>query len=326
MKAPARNIMIYNLKMRSIRDFPTALKGSYQAFAAKPLYILSSFFVDILFFLLFGIAYSFFGMKMMESLIDINTLVSRMNEDFALVSSGAYNNTVIASLMEQQHVLMEHLTTIAISAAWIILITYILWCMLQGINWHSTAGAAQKKRPRFTVYLRRFSLLNLVWLLLALLAGYGAYKLSVYNTVSRIMLVSQNTINYLMLAALVVIFYFAVVSYVLAGENSFGRALKGAFALGVRKADIYGFLFLLTAIKLAAIYLIISLISQGFVVSVLLNLVLMLPVLSWSRLAFVMAGSHAGDGGAGTAGDGKGKTKKSGTGGSQNKRRKKKKG
>lgn len=265
---------------------------SYRRFITSPLYILSSLFVDLLFFLLFGVAYSYLGGAITENLVEINGIITRLNADLGAVSSGTADETLLASILGQKAALMGYMKSIALLAALMILITYLLWCVFQGINWHLASWVSHQKKTSFIDYLRKFSLLNLAWLALSLLAVYITYRLSIYNAMSRVMLVSQGAINYLMLLLLLAVFYFAAISYMFASKKGTVESLKMSFVWGIKKFHIYAPVFGLSAAKLVIVYLFIIFLNIGFFFAVMLNVLLMIPILAWGRLSLHEVGKH----------------------------------
>ncbi|PIN85885.1 hypothetical protein COV19_07380 [Candidatus Woesearchaeota archaeon CG10_big_fil_rev_8_21_14_0_10_44_13] len=293
--------------MKYLKEMQSHIADSFRIFIRNPIFILSSFFVDLLFFLLFGIVYSFFSSGMIEHLIEVNNLIGELNSQLSAITAGSEDNAVLSAIMQQQSVVMEHLKWIGIYVGLIVVSTYILWCIFQGINWHLASWVTHKKKTHFYVYLGRFSLLNLIWLIALGLIGYITYKLSVYNAMATITVISQNSINYLMLFLAAVLLYLAVVSYSFSAKEGFLGSLKNAFVLGVRKARFYAASYLLVALAVFLVYLLISLLNLGLVAAVLVDLVIMLPMFAYGRVLFLSISSGESGGESGKEKVGKGK-------------------
>lgn len=273
--------------MKHLKEIHKYLSGSFKTCGKNPLFILSSFFVDILFFFLFGIIYSFFSSGIMEHLVEVNVIIGEINSKLAVLSAGIEDNAVLTIIMAQQEVISAHVKSIAILAAGVVLSTYILWNIFQGINWHLASWVNHRKKHHFLKYLGKFSLLNLVWLVVLALIAFATYKISVYNTMAKIAIVGQNTINYFMLFLAAVLFYFAVVSYSFSAKETFFKSMKKTFVCGFWKAKLYVPAYLFIALLIVVIYYIISLLRLDITYSVPLNLLFMLPVFAYGRVLFL---------------------------------------
>ena len=261
--------------------------SSFMIFIKNPLFILSSFFADLLLFLIFSFVYSFFSTGIMERIIEVNDIMAGLNQQLVTITQGIEDNAALSAVMAGQQVIVEHVKEIVILAIGLMISTYILWSIFQGISWHLASWAAYGKKIHFLKYLGRFSLLSLVWFIALALIGYATYKVSVYNELSRFMIIGQETINYLMLFLVAVMFYFAVISYSFAAKNSFLISLKNAFVFGIRRIHHYLPTYLSIALLLVIIYFAISLLNLDLIKTVFLNLLLMLPVFAYGRVLFL---------------------------------------
>lgn len=277
-----------------IKETYSHIRGSFKTMMSNPLFILSSFFVDLLFFFLFGIVYSFFSSGLIEKLMEVNSIIGELNSQLSAITAGAEDSAILSSVMQQESVIMEHVKAIAFYAAAILISTYILWCVFQGISWHIASWISSRKKTHFLRFLGKFSLLNLVWLAGVVFIAYITYKLSVYNAMTKIALVSQDVINYSLLFMAFVLFYFAVVSYSFVSREGFLGSLKNAFVLGVKRAKSYAFAYFFVALIVVLIYSAVSLLKLGLVASVLMNIVLMLPVFAYGRVLFLGISGSAG--------------------------------
>lgn len=272
--------------MKYAKELRNYITSSYRTVNKRPFFTLQSFFVDLLFFVLFSVLYSFFSTGIIEHLIDVNNVIAEVNSQIALLATGIEDNAALSFLAAQQEVITGHIRSIAMLAIGILVSTYILWCIFQGINWHLASWVSHRK-VHFLRFLGKFSLLNLVWLAALILIGYATYRVSVYNAMARIAVVGQNTLNYLMLLLVFVLFYFAVVSYSFAARKSFLDALKDAFVFGVRKAKFYVPAYVMIALLLAVIYFVVSLFRLNLMITVPLNLLFMLPAFAYGRVLFL---------------------------------------
>lgn len=270
--------------MKYLKSLYNHLVSSFRVLVKNPLLVLSSFFVDILFFLLFSYVYSFFSMGIMERIVEVNDIMTGLNQQLLTITQGIEDNVALSAVMSGQSVIVGHVKVIAMLALGLIISTYILWSIFQGISWHLASWAASGKKIDFWRYLARFSLLNLVWFAMLTLIGYLTYRLSIYNELSRLMIIGQETINYLMLFLVAVMSYFAVISYGFAAKRSFFGSLKNAFVFGIKRMHHYLPAYLSIALLLAVIYYAVSLLELDLLAEVLLDLLLMLPALAYGRV------------------------------------------
>lgn len=279
--------------MKYLKEICGHIGSSFRLMIRNPLFIMSSFFVDLLFFLLFGIIYSFFSSGMIDHLLDVNSIIGQLNSQLSAITAGTEDNAVLSAIMEQQALMMEHVKWIAIYAAAILVSTYILWCIFQGINWHLASWVTHGRKTHFLGYLGKFSLIDAVWTVLLVLMAYLTYRVSIYNAMAKITVVSQDFINYLMLFLVAVLLYFAVVSYSLSARETLWGSLKGSVIFGVKKAKFYLVAYVLAALLMGIVYSAVYMLKLGLVASVLIDIVLMFPVFAYGRLLFLeISGKH----------------------------------
>ena len=130
---------------------------------------------------------------------------------------------------------------------------------------------------------QRFSALSLIWAAIFLVLYIIIVKISALLTVGSIELVSVELLARMLGVALLIVLYFASISYSLL-DIKLKEALKETFVIGIKKAAVAIPAFLLIIIKFYVLYGLIMLLGLELVPKVVLGLIFFLPLTAWARL------------------------------------------
>lgn len=264
--------------------FYKPLTDSYKVFKDIP-FIAKSALVDIAFFAVFAVVYTFFSLKIVDILNSVNIIISEMSSSMPADSSVPTQESMLA-LASQKEVFMQNFRELAILFLLLMLCTYLLWCIFQGMSWWLAHKKAGNKMP-FLGYLGRFSLLSLLWAVVFLIISFVVIKYSDIINIANIEVVNAEMLAAVLGIILAVVLYFAFVSYSIA-EKKLLSLLKMTFLDGIKKAKYYAPIYLLMLAKMFVAVEVILLLSLDIIATVLIGLVVVVMILMWGRMGFVL--------------------------------------
>lgn len=193
------------------------------------------YIMDILFILLAVFSFAALQMKIIDRIQAMSDMV--MEElsaasgeaiDMTEVDSSMFND-IMASSPEISRMFSE---AILFFIALVVLL-YLIWSFFQGINW-SMSNRVYHRKHDWVAYMKRFFGINLLWFFIFMLVLYIWFSITFYNMKSFIPLINQTALNWIMALILMVLAYFAIISYVLAYHHSTWKSFGSAFSHGYR--------------------------------------------------------------------------------------------
>jgi hypothetical protein len=163
-----------------------------------------------------------------------------------------------------------------------VLLTYILYSLFQGFIWKFSFDL-DKKKTDYLPYIKRFFLINLFWLLLFIVYQIIDFILLYidilnqnHNSVFRLSMISQLLI--------LIIIYFAFISYVRIRKETVKRSIGESFKIGIHKFP----LFVITYIFIAALFglsnLLLSALSTiNNTIMIITGIIIVLPLMVFTR-------------------------------------------
>lgn len=145
-----------NKRRVSMRALISAVDKTVSAIKEKPLHVLLSIAVDILFLM----AYGFFIPPLTEQTIKEATVLA---ETLVGQNTGRERLTLFGALWQDPKVVFTTITLLAVFFA--------IYAVFQGINWQ-TAHEISKKQTSFWRYIKSFAVVNLLWI-----PWFVAYKI-----------------------------------------------------------------------------------------------------------------------------------------------------
>ncbi len=239
---------------------------------------------DLGFFAAFAIIYTFFSLRIVDVLNRINIIISAMSGSLPS-GSGMPDNGTMTALAAHKDILMENFTRLLLLLLLLALCTYAIWCVFQGTSWW-LAHQRLRNRVSWCRYQQRFSIMSLAWAAVFLLIAYGLVKLSGLAVVGSVELISVETLAKLMGIMLLIVLYFAFVTFSML-DRKLKDAVKGAYTAGIINAKHFVPAYALIIIKTAVVYAILMLAGLDLFWTVLLGLALFIPLAAWARVMFV---------------------------------------
>jgi len=238
----------------------------------KPLLLFGSL-VDMVFFIIYGFLTSPFFFTIVTNVNTIGTIIQQRAIDF---TRSAANNPSIINLLFTDPTLKGLTQELLLAYLLLGLLTYVLYVAFQGFNWN-LARVINGHKKELGKYFKGFWKVNIVWFLLFVVYHFMDLIASLRQTVASgsVVLSPTNTLGIIAKVFLVIVVYFALISY-----NTL--SVKSAFRDGFKKAKVYLPKYIVIALVFILINYIIIIIPD-LITSFIVGIVLFLPSLTWAR-------------------------------------------
>lgn len=161
----------------------------------------------------------------------------------------------------------------------------VLWILFEGVAWKKSYALTGKK-VSWPLFYGRFSLATLFWSVVFFATLIIAVKVSSWQLLN-IFPVFQTIIKAFFGAVFGILTYFGFVSCCLL-DAPLVKIAKNTFVVGYTKALRLSPLFLIILLKIyAALWLVKNSLAVALWLPLVLFLVLLLPIVAWSRIAFL---------------------------------------
>ena len=168
----------------------------------------------------------------------------------------------------------------------VVLARLVLWIVFHGIAWKKSYAVVGKKTSWVSFY-RRFGIITVCWSVVFLLTLVIAVKVSSLQLVS-VFPALQILVKAFFGAVFGVLTYLSLVSYGLL-DMSLMNLIKKLFVVAYRRFVPLFALFVLILVKIyAALWLVKNSLEVAIWLPLVLFLVVFLPVMAWSRIAFLL--------------------------------------
>lgn len=252
---------------------------SYKAIRKNPSYIVLPFFIDLLFLFVFFIAYNFFLGNIMNKVISLLMLTGKALQ-------GLTQTDISLNVLSNQQQMNSLIISIGFWIGGLAVLIYVIYCLFQGINWF-IAHKMFKIKTKPVDYIKRFFAVNFVWYIIVMIISYFYVKAVIYTQVLRTPS-NLGTVNIFSAILLIVICYFAFVSYALIKKYGFIDSIKKSFSLATKEfstiASMYT-LFILAFFLIDIILKLIFMISTALMIIV--GIILIFPVIAYMRLVII---------------------------------------
>lgn len=235
-------------------------------------WVLLSSFMDLLFFFVYGFATAPIYRKLVEY---INVIGSFAGE--AIQTATRESRSMSTILMDPAISSYFYDMILLLIILWITV--YVLYCLFQAFNWKIALQLTSKK-IRYLDYLKRFAVMNILWFVLFITYYLLGFAIDIRKTIiSAVMQTSPSSmLNIIMTFFLVIIAYFAVISYV-------KISLKKAFFIGKSKIRQLLPSILLITIYILVLNIILALLTQiSVILAIVTGLILLIPAITLARI------------------------------------------
>ncbi len=247
--------------------------------------------LDILFLLVYGFVAgspesgSFLG-KIYEYLSAFFTLTSQSAKELTI--SYARDPSVIALI--HQNPLIAHYFYLLLLAFFLFgLSTYFLYCFFEGSAWYHAVG----KKVSYRSYVTQFFAVNILWFVIFIVYAAGSFVQDYRQSVlERLGQPNPWGLKFFLIALILAVSYFALVSYCLIGQP---EVMRKAFSTGLKAAKQLVPAYLIILLLFAIInYFLVWIRSFSFSLMVLLGILIIFPAIAWARVFFKLRVDSAG--------------------------------
>ena len=235
-------------------------------------WVLLSSFMDLLFFFVYGFATAPIYRKLVEY---INVIGSFAGE--AIQTATRESRSMSTILMDPAISSYFYDMILLLIILWITV--YFLYCLFQAFNWKIALQLTGKK-IRYLDYLKKFAVMNILWFVLFIAYYLLGFAIDIRKTIiSAVMQTSPSSmLNIILAFFLIIIAYFAVISYV-------KISLKKAFFIGKSKIRQLLPSVLIIAIYILVLNIILALLTQlNVILAIVLGLILLIPAITFARI------------------------------------------
>ncbi len=247
--------------------------NSFKDIRKHPYYFALSIVVDIIFFIVLGMAVLHFTDPIMDKMLAAKDI---LQSDAAKQINFQDNPTNLEGFGYLLDIIGIYQSLVS-DFAYLILVLILLWIAFQSLSWWACYKIAGS-RKNFFVYLASFTGLTLVFGAILGVIYYGSFNLLLKNMFSPVPLVSKEMIVYADLVLTVVVMYFY--SIAISIDGSFINALKNSFVDGTKKIlkILPKIIILLIILAIPFVFMYYAVMSMMFFVFIILAIISVIAV------------------------------------------------
>ncbi len=242
--------------------------STFESIKKRKLYLLYPAVLDLLFIVSYGFAAGFFVEGVQKSAVEL------LKTGKSILTSGS----LIKGLLSNNESFSIILLTLAF-----MLVVYILYCVLQGVNWRLSKKFVNED-IKFFKYLKKFFLVNIFWFALFFFLEFLDYIRRVVSYLN----VGELDASFFSIAVSVltfIIIYFAFISYALISKYKVVNAIKKSFYLGTKKLMYFLFMYLIIFILFLIINFLLILMNKiNFILMIIIGIITVLPAFTFVRV------------------------------------------
>ncbi|MBU4493630.1 MAG: hypothetical protein KKA61_04625 [Nanoarchaeota archaeon] len=266
------------MKLRS-QILITGFIDSFNAIRKKPLYFIAQLLIDLFFLFVFFIIYYFFFENIINRIISLLMLTGETLQ-------GLTQTDIALNFLSNQQQMNSLIINIGFWIFGLAVLTYLLYCIFQGASWF-IAHKMFKIKTKPADYIKRFFAVNFVWYLMVVIIIYFYVKAVIYTQVLRNQS-NLGVISTFSVILLMVICYFAFISYVLIKKHGFIDSIKGSFSLGIKEFLTIASMYILFILGFALIDVLLRLLFMiSTTLMVIVGIILIFPFIAYARLVII---------------------------------------
>ncbi len=258
---------------------------SFKIIKENGLYIFLPMLTDLLFIFAYGFITSPIFTKIIEYFYKSASLVTQASGNIDALAKtpslwGVIESAGAASYTKSFILLL----LIALAAV------YIIYCFFMGISWCFCYRMAGKKHD-FTDFVINFAKVNLFWLILFVIYFIASFVFDFVTTLAQVradQIVDKRSI--VLSIFLLLIVYFANISYSLIEKQKTWETIKKAFIIGIKKAKFTIPAFAVVIIVFFLINYLLAALSDPTSI-ILIGAITVLPAFTWGRI-FILSVVH----------------------------------
>jgi len=252
---------------------------SYKAVKKRPRYLAVPFLFDLPFLIVFFFVYYFFLGKIMDQIISLLMLTGKAFQ-------GITQNEISLNILANQQQMNSLIMSIGFWILGLAVLGYVLYCIFQVLSWF-IAHKVLEIKTNFKEYIKRFFAVNFIWYVITLIIAYFYVKAVIFTQVLRIPS-NLGTVSTFSVILLIILSYFAFISYVLIKKYSFVDSIKKSFSLGTKEFPTIASMYILLILGFALIE---GLLWLLFMISttlmIIVGMILIFSFIAYARLVII---------------------------------------
>lgn len=247
-------------------------RDSFKVLIQQRIKIIFPIILELMFFLVLG----FFSGPLLNEIFTNLVYIGDLMAGESVTASKNMWDVVVSS---------ESFAHMALIGVVLILVVYVLYCLFHGIIWRYCMGL-NGKGTGYMAYIKRFFLVNILWYILYIFIYLIYFFLFYIDTVGRRINPSGfYFISVIPIFFLLVVVYFALISYVLIYRNNAWKSIRKSIKIGIlRSYPLIGNMFLLIIFFFVLNYFLYLLSLVSFVLLVIGGIVILMPMLVFARV------------------------------------------
>jgi hypothetical protein len=204
--------------------------------------------------------------------------ILNMYNQTAQVAAGALG---VTSSPEFQY----HLSMIFKYLGLMVLITFVLWVIFQGISWYIAHRMSTDKRQSFLIFWKNFALESLPFYALSILWIFLSIRLLFSIKMSITPMISEEALNAIFIIFMLITWYFGSICYTITNKYAY-KNFKQSFIFGIKRFPkiIQSFLFLLILFIIIDAILRIGIIRANPYILMITGTILFMPAVVYARI------------------------------------------
>jgi len=266
-----------------MKQITSTLKQSLKLLREYKFNIAIPIMVDMLFLFIYGFVFSLIFNKIGFYLAELYNLVIKSPEQVqnSLLSQGLLS--ALRSTPELASVFNKAVIWFVLLAAAV----YLIYSVFHGLSWaisHRIIG----KKIAFLRFSTQFFLINLFWFVFYVIQEVIAYLFELRDMISiNVNQTPASNLSLILWLYLVILAYFALISYTLIGKYKPLKIIANSFKLGFKKIKILFPSYLIVLLVFLIINFILVLCSRiNLIFMFIVGIITVFPAMTWARVFF----------------------------------------
>jgi len=241
--------------------------------------------IDFLFIMSLGASTSIIQLKLLDKL----QVVMQMAGESTGGLLNVYNETAEVSTammgLTQSEAFQAEMNSILFWLLILILMSYVMWVIFQGISWYLAHKISTEKRQGFWRFYRNFALQSIPFYILTVVWIFVSVKLLLSTKMSMVPFMSETTMNMIFAILVIITWYFGTLCYTITTKYAY-RNFKQSFIFGVKRflQVIQSVLVILVSFVIIDMILRAGFLADHPFILILLGAILFLPAVIFARV------------------------------------------
>jgi hypothetical protein len=278
--------MRHSPKIKDRLPLLTVVKDSATLWYKRWPSLLLSCLSDLAFLFILGIIMTFIQFTLFEHLEALMKLTGEATGGLMNIYNETLDVSVGLSGLSGNTEFQYHVSVIFKYLGIMVLATFVLWIIFQGLSWYIAYRATKDKdRMKFLVFMKNFALQSVPFYLLSVLWIFLSVRILVWIKMSTVQVMSETTLNILFIIFVMITWYFGTLCYTITGKYAY-KNFKEAFRYGIFKFSkvIQSFAVLVILFFIIDQILRLSFIRQDSFVLMVFGILLLIPAIFFARI------------------------------------------